>query len=109
MQWVWPANSGSAIARVGSEWFRGAKVAQQENPARLQGRTQKSSVVVGTVCEPVRPTRLDLSAAQGEEGLGRSAQLGGLLPIRSLRLKSRSVDDGLGAPTFVLLLDRLTH
>ena len=109
MQWVWPANSGSAIARVGSEWFRGAKVAQQENPARLQGRTQKSSVVVGTVCEPVRPTRLDLSAAQGEKGLRRSAQIGGLLPIRSLRLKNRSVDDGLGAPTFVLLLDRLTH
>lgn len=67
MQWVWPANSGSAIARVGSEWFRGARVAQQqENPGRLQGRTQKSSVVVGTVCEPVRPTRLDLSATQGE-------------------------------------------
>lgn len=80
VQWVWPANSG--IARVGSEWFRGAAAAAanssnskqqqqvaQENPVRLhgmQGRTRKSSsVVVGTVCEPVRPTRLDLSASKG--------------------------------------------
>ncbi|CAN0260659.1 unnamed protein product [Ectocarpus fasciculatus] len=82
MQWVWPANSG--LARVGSEWFRGTGSAadgggtrggkeqqqqqqqqQQENRVRLQGRTQKSSVVVGTVCQPVRPTRLDLTASQG--------------------------------------------
>ncbi|CAM9500246.1 unnamed protein product [Ectocarpus sp. 12 AP-2014] len=80
MQWVWPANSG--LARVGSEWFRGAgsgadgggtrggkeqqqQQQQQENRVRLQGRTQKSSVVVGTVCQPVRPTRLDLAASQG--------------------------------------------
>ncbi|CAM9972763.1 unnamed protein product, partial [Scytosiphon promiscuus] len=74
VQWVWPANSG--IARVGSEWFRGAAAAaasskqvSQENPVRvqgkMQGRTRKSSsVVVGTVCEPVRPTRLDLSSSQ---------------------------------------------
>lgn len=71
VQWAWPANSRSALARVGSEWFRGAtgsvRGVAQENPTRLrEGRTQKSSVVVGTVCEPVRPTRLELSEAQGE-------------------------------------------
>lgn len=83
VQWVWPANSGSAIARAGSEWFRGAtggagrEQVSQENPMRLQGRTQKSSVVVGTVCEPVRPTRLDLSAAQGELELGVELTIAG--------------------------------
>lgn len=78
VQWVWPANSG--IARVGSEWFRGAaanskQVAQENPPMRLQGRTQKSSVVVGTVCEPVRPTRLDLSASKGEGELRNRRQV----------------------------------
>lgn len=82
VQWSWPANSGAALARVGSEWFKGATAtapassggagrevdhSQQENSRMipLQRTTQISSIVVGTVCEPVRPTRLDLSIAQG--------------------------------------------
>ena len=40
---------------------------QQQQQQRLHGRIRKpSSVVIGKVCEPVRPTRLDLNVNEGK-------------------------------------------
>lgn len=75
VQWVWPSNTGawSAMSKTGGSVAAEERRRGQENPAmthqqqqqQQQQHTAVSSVVTGKVCEPVRPTRLDLAATQG--------------------------------------------
>lgn len=89
VQWVWPSNAttSSVISKAGSESNNsnsgalnggGRNRCSQENekmmmPGLHQRRGTReappklSGVVTGKVCEPVRPTRLDLSASQGKK------------------------------------------
>lgn len=73
VQWVWPSNTNAPTAMPSEAGLRkDGENTQffQENPmqqrSRMNGMSKRSSAVVtGKVCQPVRPTRLDLSATQG--------------------------------------------
>lgn len=77
VEWVWPSNtSPSAVSKMpGSLGVSPGEApgggSNQENSKRhVQSR---SAVVIGKVCEPVRPTRLDLGSSEGAHILGVAA------------------------------------
>lgn len=83
VQWVWPSTSGPSgipatslnrtgeVGNVENAPRREPNQCPQQEPQKqsllLQARVRKpSTIVIGKICEPIRPTRLDLRANEGE-------------------------------------------
>lgn len=72
VEWVWPSNTSLAdVSKMqesvgvspGDARRSRSSRSHQENPRRHT--PVRSAVVIGKVCEPVRPTRLDLGTSEG--------------------------------------------
>lgn len=83
VQWVWPSTSGPSgipvtslnitgeVGNVENALRREPNQCPQQEPQKqsllLQARVRKPSTrVIGKICEPIRPTRLDVLANEGE-------------------------------------------
>lgn len=70
VEWVWPSNtSPSALSKLAEKV--GVSPGEISRDGSCQENTKhhmppRSPVVIGKICEPVRPTRLDLSTCEGE-------------------------------------------
>lgn len=78
-EWVWPLKESAASNKMGNDHTEVAGVSPESvEKVQDQGRVfgvegsggvgKRPSIVVGKVCEPIRPTKLDLSCAAGGAG-----------------------------------------